>query len=114
MIGPATVALLYALAREVAGRPPAFIAAALLALAHIDIQFSREGFHYIHAPFVVVLTLWLLVRALWRESVVAAALAGTGLGLGLRVCFTPRLLYVYLALFFRAVWPAHRNASPLS
>ncbi|HEX9412953.1 MAG TPA: glycosyltransferase family 39 protein, partial [Ktedonobacterales bacterium] len=109
LIGTATVALLYALAREVAGRRPAFIAAALLAVAHIDIQFSREGFHYIHAPFVVVLTLWLLVRALWRESVVAAALAGTGLSLALQVYFSARILYVIVPLFLLAVWLADRK-----
>jgi 4-amino-4-deoxy-L-arabinose transferase-like glycosyltransferase len=109
LIGTATVALLYALAREFAGQRLAFIAAALLAVAHIDLQFSREAFHYIHAPFVVVLTLWLLVRAVRRESVVAAALAGVSLSLGLQVYFSARILYAIVPLFVLAVWLADRK-----
>jgi 4-amino-4-deoxy-L-arabinose transferase-like glycosyltransferase len=109
LIGTATVALLYALAREVAGRRLAFMAAALLAVAHIDIEFSRTGFHYIHAPFVVVLTLWLLVRALRRESAVAAALAGVGLSLALQVYFSARVLYIIVPLFLLGYWLADRQ-----
>lgn len=109
LLGTATVALLYALAREFAGRRLAFIAAALLAVAHIAIQFSRTGFHYIQAPFVVVLALWLLVRALRRESVVAAALAGVSMSLALQAYFSARIVLVIVPLFLAACWLFNRR-----
>jgi 4-amino-4-deoxy-L-arabinose transferase-like glycosyltransferase len=109
LIGTATVVLLYALAREVGGRRLAFMAAALLAVSHIDIEFSRSGFHYIYGPFVVELTLWLLVRALRRESAVTAALAGVGLSLALQVYFSARIVFAIVPLFLLAVWLADRK-----
>ncbi len=99
IIGVLCVLLLYALAREFAGRRVAFVAAALLATAHIAIQFSRMGIHYIHAPFVVLLTLWMLVRALRKNSALAAVMAGIGLSLAMQVYFSARIVFAIIPLF---------------
>ncbi|HEY7349766.1 MAG TPA: glycosyltransferase family 39 protein [Ktedonobacterales bacterium] len=99
LIGVLSIALLYALAREFVGRRPAFVATALMTVAHIHIQFSRMGIHYIHAPFVVLLTLWMLVRSLRKNSPFAAAVAGVGLSLALQVYFSARILFLIVPLF---------------
>jgi 4-amino-4-deoxy-L-arabinose transferase-like glycosyltransferase len=99
IIGVLSIALLYALAREFAGRRVAFVAAALMTVSHLAIQFSRMGIHYIHAPFVVLLTLWMLVRALRRNSALAAAIAGVGLSLAVQVYFSARIIFVIVPLF---------------
>jgi 4-amino-4-deoxy-L-arabinose transferase-like glycosyltransferase len=103
LLGVASIALLYALTREFAGRRVAFVAAALLTITHIFIHFSRMGIHYIHAPFVVLLTLWLLVRSLRANNVLAAMLAGVGLSLAMQVYFSARILFLIFPLFLLGV-----------
>ncbi len=99
LIGILSIALLYALAREFIGRRAAFVAAGLMTVAHIHIHFSRMGIHYIHAPFVVLLTLWMLVRSLRRSSPFAAVMAGVGLSLALQVYFSARVIFLIVPLF---------------
>ncbi|HEU5368466.1 MAG TPA: glycosyltransferase family 39 protein, partial [Ktedonobacterales bacterium] len=99
LIGVLSLALLYALAREFFGRRAAFVATGLMTVAHIHIHFSRMGIHYIHAPFVVLLTLWMLVRALRNNSPFAAVMAGVGLSLALQVYFSARIIFLIVLLF---------------
>lgn len=99
LLGVGAVLLLYALAREFAGRRVAFVAAALMTVSHLSIQFSRMGIHYIHAPFVVLLTLWQLARSLRLKSALAAVLAGVGLSLAVQVYFSARIIFAILPLF---------------
>ena len=99
LIGVLSILCAYALAREFVGRRPAFVAAALLTVAHAHVHFSRVGIHYMHALCVVVLTLWLLARALRRASAPAAVLAGIGMGLAIQVYFSARILFVIVPLF---------------
>jgi 4-amino-4-deoxy-L-arabinose transferase-like glycosyltransferase len=99
LLGVGAVLLLYALVREFAGRRVAFVAAALMAVSHLSIQFSRMGIHYIHAPFVVLLTLWQLARSLRLRSALAAVLAGGGLSLAVQVYFSARIVFAIIPLF---------------
>ncbi len=99
IIGVLSLALLYALAREFFGRRAAFVATGLMTVAHIHIHFSRMGIHYIHAPFVVLLTLWMLIRALRNNSPFAAVVAGVGLSLALQVYFSARIIFLIVPLF---------------
>lgn len=99
VIGLLSLALMYLLAREFAGRRVAFVATALLTVSHLHIQFSRSGIHYIHALFAVELTLWLLVRALRDRSAVAAVLAAVAMSLSAQVYFSARLVFVIVPLF---------------
>ena len=99
IVGLLSLALLYLLAREFAGRRVAFVATALLTVSHLHIQFSRSGIHYIHALFAVELALWLLVRALRDRSAIAAVLAAVALSLCAQVYFSARLAFVIAPLF---------------
>jgi 4-amino-4-deoxy-L-arabinose transferase-like glycosyltransferase len=99
IVGTLSLALLYLLAREFAGRRVAFVATALMTVAHLHIQFSRSGIHYIHALFAVELALWLLVRALRDRSAVAAVLAAIALSLCAQVYFSARLAFLIAPLF---------------
>jgi 4-amino-4-deoxy-L-arabinose transferase-like glycosyltransferase len=99
IIGMLTIPLLYALAREFVGRRAAFVATGLMTVAHVHIQFSRMGIHYIHAPFAVLLTLWMLIRSLRKNNPFAAVVAGVGLSLALQVYFSARIIFVILPLF---------------
>ena len=99
IIGVLSIALLYGLAREFVSRRVAFVAAALMTVSHLHIQFSRMGIHYIHAPFAVLLTLWMLVRSLRKKNVFAAVLAGVGLSLALQVYFSARIIFLIIPLF---------------
>lgn len=110
IIGLLCVVLLYALAREFVGRRVAFVAAALFTVSHISIQFSRMGIHYIHAPFVVLLTLWLLARSLRTRSALAAVLAGVGLSLSVQVYFSARIVLVIVPLFVLGLVLLNREA----
>ena len=99
LVGLLSLALLYLLAREFAGRRVAFVATALMTVSHLHIQFSRSGIHYIHALFALELTLWLLVRALRDRSAVAAVLAAIAMSLCAQVYFSARLAFVIAPLF---------------
>jgi 4-amino-4-deoxy-L-arabinose transferase-like glycosyltransferase len=110
LIGVLSVLLLYALAREFVGRRVAFVAAALFAVAHVSIQFSRMGIHYIHAPFVALLTLWMLVRALRKNSARASVLAGVGLSLSVQVYFSARIVLLIVPVFILGLALFHRQA----
>lgn len=108
LLGVGTILLLYALVREFAGRRVAFVAAALMTVSHLSIQFSRMGIHYIHAPFVVLLTLWLLARSLRTNSVMAAVLAGVGLSLAMQVYFSARIIFAIVPLFLLGLFVLNR------
>ena len=99
IVGLLSLVLLYLLAREFAGRRVAFVATALMTFAHLHIQFSRSGIHYIHGLFAVELTLWLLVRALRDRSAVAAVLTAVAMSLSAQVYFSARLVFAIVPLF---------------
>ena len=66
LIGLATIAVTWALARDLFGRGAAWIAAALLALHPDHVYFSQEVRNYVLLHFTVVLSIWRAWR--WMES----------------------------------------------
>jgi 4-amino-4-deoxy-L-arabinose transferase-like glycosyltransferase len=109
LIGVLSIALLYALAREFLGRRPAFVATGLMTVAHLHIHFSRMGIHNIHAPFAVLLTLWMLVRSLRKNSPFAAVMVGVGLSLSLQVYWGARIVFLMIPLFLVGLFFLHRQ-----
>jgi 4-amino-4-deoxy-L-arabinose transferase-like glycosyltransferase len=109
LVGVLTIALLYALAREFVGRRVAFVAAGLMTVTNVSIHFSRMGIHYIHAPCVVLLTLWMLIRALRKNNPFAAVMAGVGLSLALQVYFSARIIFLIVPLFLVGLFCLQRR-----
>jgi len=66
LIGLATIAVTFALARDLFGRGAAWIAAALLALHPFHIYFSQEVRNYVLLHLLIVLSAWTAWR--WMES----------------------------------------------
>ena len=81
LIGVATVWLTYRLAREVAGRPVALLAAALLAVRPLHIRESHFILTDVPVTALTTLAVWLALRAARRHDLRAYAWAGAACGL---------------------------------
>ena len=81
LLGSATVWLTYRLAREVAARPVALLAAALLAVSPSHIRESHFILTDVPMTALATLAVWLSVRATRRRDVRAYAWAGAACGL---------------------------------
>jgi 4-amino-4-deoxy-L-arabinose transferase-like glycosyltransferase len=68
LVGTATLAFTFLLARRILGRRIALIALATLTFSHYHIHFSRLGSNQIGDPLFMTLALWLLTEALRRTS----------------------------------------------
>ncbi|MEO7000806.1 MAG: glycosyltransferase family 39 protein, partial [Ktedonobacterales bacterium] len=110
ILGTLSILLLYALAREFTSRRVAFLAAALLCVAHVHIQFSRMGIHNIHAVFAVTLTLWLFARALRTTSPLWATLTGASLSFSLQVYWGARIVFLIVLVVIVGLWLLRRSA----
>ncbi len=110
ILGTLAVLLLYGFAREYVERRAAFFASALFAVSTIAIHFSRMGIHYIHAPVVILLTLWALTRALRTNSLISATLVGVGLSLSLQVYFSARIILLIVPVFLLGLAVFNRSA----
>lgn len=103
LLGTLTVPALYVLARTLAGRTTALIAAALLAALPPHLHYSRLALNNIADPFFGTLALALLARGLRDGRQLDFALAGAALGLtqyfyeGGRIVF-PALIAGWLVL----------------
>ena len=112
-LGTFGIVLTYLLGRELFGRRAALLAGAILTLAFLDIDLSRDGIHYIQAPTAITLSLYLLVRWLRRGGMVAPLLAGMSLTISLQVYFSARIVFpivVVLLLFIALFDPQLRRA----
>ena len=75
--GVLSVPALYLLARQLVGKRTAFIASALLAFSHFDLNFSRtSGGDYIFTTLFVPMILYFLITSFERKSLGRAAFAG--------------------------------------
>lgn len=114
--GTGVVLLTYLLGRRVFGVRVGLLAAFLLAVAAIDVHYSRTGFHYMQAGFGTVLVLYLLVRALATRRLadfVALGLAcGLCLGLYPAARLAPALAATYLAVCLLHDRALLRHAAP--
>lgn len=87
--GLLTVLALWALARELFGPWPAFLAGFVLAVNRWHFHMSRWGWNEVYPPLFQVLAVWFIVRGARRRHWGDWALAGLWLGLG---------MYTYLAI----------------
>lgn len=96
--GLASIIVVALLGKELFTLRAGLLAAALLAVFHMHIHFSRVGHHYIQALFAVTLTLYLLVLALRYGSRLAAVGAGIALSVDIQVYYAARVAYVIVPL----------------
>jgi len=94
-IGILTIPLIYLLGKELYGPRVGLTAAALLALDRTHINFSRFGMNGITAPFFLVLSVYLIVRAC---ELVGHAICGAGSRL-VSVCIP-----IWLSMSCRFSW----------
>ncbi|HEY9153387.1 MAG TPA: glycosyltransferase family 39 protein [Anaerolineales bacterium] len=95
--GVLSVLTTYLLAKQVAGKRIALIAAALLAFSHFDLNFSRTaGSDYIFTSMFIPLILYFLLGAIEKHSLVKAALAGSVLALFLTTNLMAQVLVGFL------------------
>ena len=116
--GTLAVLCTYLLARQIAGRRLAVLAALFLAISHTHINFSRIGaVGYIHGTWLVPLELYLFLSGVEKRSSWRAALGGIVLALHFNVYITVQiviallLVYILIAFLFLRSWigPAWRQ-----
>jgi len=116
ILGILTVPILYLLTRELLGsRMVALLASSLLAVSYWHLNYSRMGREIVLVPLLVLVTLWLLLRALSTGRWADFTWAGVSLGVGLYnyqpMRFLPILIVLYLGCRFvmdRGFWKAYR------
>ena len=99
--GTATILGMWLLGREIGGHWVGLLAAAMVAVSHWCINFSRLGMHGITTPFFAVLAAYWLLKGLRTGS--RRRLAAGGLMLGLGLCFyAPFRLFPFVIVLFLA------------
>jgi 4-amino-4-deoxy-L-arabinose transferase-like glycosyltransferase len=99
LLGAATIPALYLFARRPFGARVALAAAALLALYHVHIHFSRMGLNNVADPLFALLAYTSLLEGLRRRSPLLLGLSGVFLGLDQHLYFAARLApFVVLAV----------------
>lgn len=103
--GTLAIPACYLLARRLAGKPVAALAASLLAFSHTHLHFSRvAAVGYIQATWLVPLELYLLVSGLEKRSSWRTALGGVLLGIHFSIYITAQvivaLILVYMLILF--------------
>jgi len=101
LIGTATVPALYIFSRPLYGRPIALTAAALLAVYHMHIHFSRIALNNIVDPLLVLIAFAAFLHGYRNAAPLSFALAGVALGLAqhfyMGARLAPLILLVVLA-----------------
>jgi hypothetical protein len=108
--GTLAIPAVYLLARQIANRRVALIAAVLLAFSHTQINFSRtSAVAYIHSTWLVPLELYFLLSGLEKRRSWRVALSGLLLGFHYSVYLTAQIItglvlifMVITALMFRS------------
>jgi 4-amino-4-deoxy-L-arabinose transferase-like glycosyltransferase len=99
VLGALGVVLLYLLGRELFGRRAGVIAAVLLSVAFLHVEFSRDGIHNIQAPTCFTLTMLLLVLVLRRGGALTALLLGMSMALDFQVYWAARIAPMCVVVF---------------
>ena len=115
--GMGTVLTAYLFGREYAGRRWGLLLAFMVATMRWDINFSRIAMNSIDVPFFAFLTLYFALRAARSRLWSLTDIAGTGLAMGLGLCFyTGFRLFAIALMLFAAGWllwhTALRNRTP--
>lgn len=109
--GVLAIPSLYLFARQVGGTRIALIAAALLAMSHTHINFSRiASVAYIHGAWLVPLELYFLLSGLEKRQAWRTALSGILVAIHFSVYLTAQviiglaLIYMVIAFIFYRAW----------
>lgn len=103
--GIMAVPALYLLARALAGREVAVLAAALLALSHAHTHFSRiAAVAYIQDTWLAPLELYFFYTGLQRRSALRLALGGLLLGVHFNVYLTAQAILGILVIYWLCLW----------
>jgi hypothetical protein len=92
LFGALTLLPVYLLARSMFDRRVALASAALMAVGHWSVHFSRLGINNIQATFFAAWAVYLAWRALRTQHRLDYALTGLALGLGLYTYYAARLM----------------------
>ena len=103
LIGVAAVPLLYLLLRELFGRNVALAGAAVLAVSHVHVHYSRIAMNNITAVTIGILALYFLARALRTKQRLDFGLAGAAAALSLYSYVGARVVPLVMALWLGAV-----------
>jgi hypothetical protein len=98
LIGAATVAALYVFARSTYGRGPAIVAAALLAVYHLHVHYSRIGLNNVADALPALVAFTALLHGIRRGSWLGFAGAGAALGLSMYFYMGARLVPIVAAI----------------
>ena len=105
LFGALTLLPVYLLARSMFDRRVALASAALIAVGHWSVHFSRLGINNIQATFFAAWAVYLAWRALRTQHHLDYALTGLALGLGLYTYYAARLMPLIVgAMLGLAVW----------
>jgi 4-amino-4-deoxy-L-arabinose transferase-like glycosyltransferase len=99
LFGTATVAVVYAAAKDLASRRAAVLAALLCALSPWFVWYSQEARGYALVALLASISFWCFVRA--RDAPAPRALAGWALASGLAICAHYFALFIVLP---EALW----------
>lgn len=114
--GTLAIPALYLLARQISGKRVALLAAALLAMSHTHIHFSRTiAVSYIQGTWLIPLELYFFLTGLKKRSSWRAALGGILLAIHMSIYLSAQLtlgmllVYIVIAFFllpqeFRPAW----------
>jgi hypothetical protein len=109
LVGFLTLPFIFLLVREMtADDAMALLATAAAGLAWWPNVISRNGLRFPFAPFFGAMALWLIVRAIKRDSRNSALMAGLALGLGL-YGYTPIRAVPIAALLAFGLYALHRR-----
>jgi hypothetical protein len=120
LFGIGTVLAAYLFGREYGGRRWGLLFAFLVTTMRWNINFSRIAMNSIDVPFFAFLTLYFALRAARSRMASLSDLAGTGLVMGLGICFyTGFRLFSLALLFFASGWLlwhviSHNKAAPIT
>jgi hypothetical protein len=101
-----TLIFFYLLVRELFGWRPAAFATGLLAASHYLIAFVHTGFNNTDSLLPTVLSFWLLIVGLRRNSMLALFGAGLAAGLGFYVYYPARAAIVIIAIYLLMLGPS--------
>jgi 4-amino-4-deoxy-L-arabinose transferase-like glycosyltransferase len=105
LFGALTLLPVYLLARSMFDRRVALASAALMAVGHWSVHFSRLGINNIQATFFAAWAVYLVWRALRTQHRLDYALTGLALGLGLYAYYAARLMPLIVGgVIGLAVW----------
>lgn len=100
IVGLLTVAVTYALGKEMHGRWVGLIASMLVAVSYWQVHESHTSFRAVTLPLMVGLTFFLIWRALRKGSIVSYTLAGLAGGLTMYTYQSSRMFPLLVALAF--------------